>query len=92
MAVLIQIFLPPSDAVYDFVKQNQLVVVLLMTSDSMERKTVWGEEDDIVDDWVSDTCSKDVAQSNERCLLPLSVEPLAFSMPLVGMDNYCEGQ
>lgn len=63
-----------------------------MTSDSMERKTVRGEEDDIVEDWVSDTCSEDVAQSNERCLLPLSVEPLAFYMPLVGMDNYCEGQ
>ena len=43
MAVLIQIFLPPSDAVDDFVKQNQLVVVLLMTSDSMERK-LFGEK------------------------------------------------
>lgn len=92
MVVLIQISLPPSDAVDDFVEQNQLAVVLLMTSDSMERKIVWGEEDNIVDDWVSDTCLGDVAQSNERCLLPLSVEPLAFSIPLVGMDNYCEGQ
>ena len=35
VAVLIQISLPLSDAVDDFVEQNQLAVVLLMTSDSI---------------------------------------------------------
>ena len=92
MAVLIQISLPLSDAVDGLIEQNQLAVVPLMTSDSMERTSVLGEEDEVVEDWVSDTCSEDVAQSNGRCFLPLSVELLAFSMPLGGLDNFCERQ
>ena len=76
MAVPIQISLPLSDAVDGLIDQNQLAVVPLMTSDSMERTSVLGEEDEVVEDWVSDTCLEDVAQSNGRCFLPLSVEPL----------------
>ena len=61
----------------------------MTTSDSMVRTTVLGEGDEVVvEDWVSDTCSEDVPQSNESYLSPLSVEPLAFSMPL----DFCTGQ
>lgn len=35
-----------------------------------------------MEDQVLDTYSEDANQSNEDCLLPLFVEPLAFSMPL----------
>ena len=61
----------------------------MTTSDSMVRTTMLGERDEvIVEDWVSDTCSEDVPQLNENYLFPLSVEPLAFSMPL----DFCAGQ
>ena len=45
-----------------------------------------------MEDWVLDTFSEDAEPSNEGCLLPLSVEPLAFPMPLGAVDNYYEGQ
>lgn len=44
-----------------------------------------------MEDWVLDTFSEDAEPSNEGCLLPLSVEPLAFPMPLGAVDNYYEG-
>ena len=45
----------------------------------------------VMEDWVLDTFSEDAEPSNEGCLLPLSVEPLAFPMPLGAVDNYYEG-
>ncbi|KAK7852243.1 protein grpe [Quercus suber] len=40
-----------------------------------------------MEDQVLDTYSEDANQSNEDCLLPLFVEPLAFSMPLGAMER-----
>ena len=36
----------------------------------------------VVEDWVSDTLSKEAELLNEKCFSPLAVEPLAFSLPL----------
>ena len=81
--------MPPCEAVDVPGEQNQLAVVSMTTSNSMVRTIVLGEGDEvIVEDWVSDTCSKDFPQSNENFFSPLSVEPLAFSMPL----DSCAGQ
>ncbi|KAL0010054.1 hypothetical protein SO802_005162 [Lithocarpus litseifolius] len=83
------ISLPPCEAIDVLGEQNQLAVVSTTTSNSMVRTTMLGEGDEvIVQDWVSDTCSEDVPQSNENYLSPLSVEPMAFSMP----SDFCAGQ
>lgn len=50
MAVPIQISLPSCDAIDGLIEQNQLAVVPLMTSDSMEGTSVLGEEDEVVED------------------------------------------
>ena len=35
-----------------------------------------------MEDWVSKTYLEDAELTNKGCLLPLAVEPLAFSLPL----------
>ena len=58
-------------------EQNQLALIPLKSSESKEVSSAQVEGDEVlVDDWVSDTYSE------ERCLLPLVVESLAFSFPL----------
>ena len=56
--------------------QNQLALVPLKSSDSLEVSLAQFDGDEVlVEDWVLDTYSEDVE-------LPLAVEPLAFSLTL----------
>ena len=64
-------------------KQNQLALVPLKSSDTLEVLSARFEGDEVlVEDWVSDTYSEAVELPNEGGLSPLAVEPLAFSLPL----------
>ena len=78
VAVPIQISLPPGDVVDGVDDSNQLAMVLRVSSESKEIILEQEKGDDVVvEDWVSDICSKDAFQYTES-LLPLIVEPLAF--------------
>ena len=57
-------------------EQNQLFLVSLKSSDSMDVSSAHFEDDEVlVEDWVSYTVSEDAD-------LSLAVESLAFSLPL----------
>ena len=91
VAVPIQISLPPGDVVDSVDDSNQLVVVPGLSLESKE--IILGQEkgdDVVVEDWVSNVCSEDAFQYTEGSSLPLTIQPLAFSLPMGVMDN-CEG-
>ena len=95
VAIPIQISLPPGEVTKVLGEQNQLALVPLRSSDSLEVSSAQFEGDEVlVEDWVSNTNSEAVEQPNEGGLSPLAVEPLAFSLPLamegqevVGVEN-----
>ena len=85
VAVLIQISFPSREAAEVVEDHNQLALV---QSDYEEGDVV------VVEDWVSNTLSKEAELPNEECFSPLAVEPMAFSLPLasevqevVGVEN-----
>ncbi|KAK7831726.1 hypothetical protein CFP56_027080 [Quercus suber] len=95
VAVLIQISLPPGEVTEVLGEQNQMALVPLRSSDSLEVSSAQFEGDEVlVEDWVSDTNSEAAELPNEGGLSPLAVEPLAFSLPfamegqeVVGVEN-----
>lgn len=67
---------PPGEATEVLEEQNQLALVPLKSSDSMDVSSAHFEDDEVlVEDWVSYTVSEDAD-------LSLAVESLAFSLPL----------
>ena len=79
-----QISLPPGEVVGGLDVSNQLAMVLGVSLESKEIISEQEKGDDVVvEDWVSDICSEDAFQCTVP-LLPLTVEPLAYSLP---MDN-----
>ena len=67
---------PPGEATEVLEEQNQLALVPLKSSDSMDVSSAHFEDDEVlVEDWVSYTVSEDAD-------LSLAVQPLAFSLPL----------
>ena len=83
MAVPIQISLPPSEVTEVLEEQTQLALVPLKSSDVFEVTSAQLDENEVlVENWVSDTYSEYDKLPNEGGLLPLVVEPLAFSLPL----------
>lgn len=67
---------PPGEAAEVLEEQNQLALVPLKSSDSMDVSSAHFEDDEVlVEDWVSYTVSEDAD-------LSLAVESLAFSLPL----------
>ena len=99
-----QISLPPGEVVGGLDVSNQLAMVLGVSLESKEIISEQEKGDDVVvEDWVSDICSEDAFQCTVP-LLPLTVEPLAYSLPmdngdgsatlvvknLLGKDNYSE--
>ncbi|KAK9992046.1 hypothetical protein SO802_027031 [Lithocarpus litseifolius] len=84
VAVPLQISLPPSEVTEVMEEKNQLTLVPLKSSDSLDVSAAPFEGDEVlVEDWVSDTYSEAAELPNNGGLLPLAVEPLAFSLPLV---------
>ena len=83
MAVPIQISLPPSEVTEVLEEQTQLALVPLKSSDVFEVTSAQLDENEVlVENRVSDTYSEYDKLPNEGGLLPLVVEPLAFSLPL----------
>ena len=83
MAVPIQISLPPSEVTEVLEEQTQLALVPLKSSNVFEvTSTQLDENEVLVENRVSDTYSEYDKLPNEGGLLPLVVEPLAFSLPL----------
>ena len=81
--VLIQISLPPGEVTEVLEEQTQLALVPLKCSDVVEVSSAQVDENEVlVEDWVSDTCSESSELPNVGGLSPLSVEPLAFSSTL----------
>ena len=94
VAVPIQISLPQCEAIKVLEEQKQLALVPWESSEAVNVSTALTEEVEVlVEDWGSDTYSKDANQ-------PLAVEPLASSLPstmaeqsvvdeerFVGVDN-----
>ena len=82
--VPIQISLPQCEATKVLEEQKQLALVPMKSSDVMNVSLALFEENEVlVEDWISDTYSKDADQ-------PLAVEPFAFSLPLGhGRTNSC---
>ena len=67
---------PPGEATEVLEEQNQLALVPLKSSDSMDVSSAHFEDDEVlVEDWVSYTVSEDAD-------LSLAVESLVFSLPL----------
>ena len=99
VAVPIQISLPPGEVTEVLEEQNQLALVPLKSSDVVEVSSAQVDENEVlVEDWVSDT-SESSELPNVEGLSPLSVEPLAFSLPLamegqevLGVENPVRGE
>ena len=76
VAVPIQIPLPRCEAIEVLEEQKQLALVPWESTEAINVSTTLIEEDEVlVEDWVSNTYSEDANQ-------PLTVEPLASSLPL----------
>uniref|UniRef100_A0A7N2KVF9 Exocyst complex component Sec6 n=1 Tax=Quercus lobata TaxID=97700 RepID=A0A7N2KVF9_QUELO len=79
---------PPRSAIngiYEAPESFQFPIMNIPTKMHLPMKDSIGEKGDdvVVEDWVSDICSKDAFQCTVPSL-PLTVEPLAYSLP---MDN-----
>ena len=83
MAVPIQIYLPLGKVIEVLEEQTQLTLVPLKCSNVVEVSSSQVNENEVlVEDWISDTCSEFAELPNVGGLSPLIVEPLAFSLPL----------
>ena len=83
MEVPIQISLPPSEVTEVLEEQTQLALVPLKCSDVVKVSSAQVDENEVlVEDWVSNTCSESSELPTVGGLSPLSVEPLALSLPL----------
>ena len=83
VAVPIQISLPSGEAIEVLEEQTQLALVPLKSLDVSEVSSAQCDGNEVlVEDWVSDTCLESAELPNEWGLLPLAVEPLAYSLPL----------
>ena len=99
VAVPIQISLPPGEVTEVLGEQTHLALVPLKCSDAVEVSSAQVDENDVlVEDWVLDT-SESTELPNVEGLSPLSVEPLAFSLPLamegqevLGVENPVKGE
>ncbi|KAK7819164.1 flavin mononucleotide hydrolase 1 [Quercus suber] len=100
VAVPIQISLPPGEVTEVLEEQTQLALVPLKCPDVVEVSSAQVDENDVlVEDWVLYTCSESSVLPNVGGLSPLSVEPLAFSLPLamegqevLGVENPVRGE
>ena len=83
VAVPIQSSLPPGEVTEVLEEQTQLTLVPLKCSDVVEVSSSQVNENEVlVEDWISDTCSESTELPNVGGLSPLIMEPLAFSLPL----------
>ena len=83
VAVPIQIYLPLGKVIEVLEEQTQLTLVPLKCSNVVEVSSSQVNENEVlVEDWISDTCSESTELPNVRGLSPLIMEPLAFSLPL----------
>ena len=86
VAVPIQISLPPGDDIVGVDDSNQLAIVLGRATESKELNSESDKGIDVfVEDWSSDFCSEEASQYSDS-LPPLTVDPLAFSLPLGATD------
>ena len=86
MVVPIQISLPPGDDIVGVDDSNQLAIVSGRATESKELNFESEKGIDVfMEDWSSDFCSEDASQYSDSPP-PLSVDPLAFSLPLGATD------
>ena len=86
MAVPIQISLPSGDDIVGVDDSNQLAIVPGRATEFKELNSESDKGIDVfVEDWSSDFCSEEASQYSDS-LPPLTVDPLAFSLPLGATD------
>ena len=86
MVVPIQISLPPRDDIVGVDNSNLLAIVPGRATESKELNSESDNGIDVfVEDWSSNFCSEEASQYSDS-LPPLTVDPLAFSLPLAATD------
>ena len=88
VAIPIQISLPPGDDIVRVDDSNQLAIVPGRATESKELNSESEKGIDVfVEDWSSDFCFEEASQYSDSSP-PLTVDPLAFSLPLGATDIF----